>query len=128
MLHMHVIAAIDDALNAAVRAHGVYDAVETARMEKDPDLADEIREGRLAPLHPDVEAMTPLHHMRARTLPAHVFYTVVAYQKDGEGDDEGVVTAIIAPGGPGRDVTTMTREEIQDAAVQQLKPMLDAAS
>lgn len=61
--------AIDEALNAAVSAHGVY--------------AEEIREGRLAPMHADVETMRPLENMRSRTLPAHVFYTVVAYQKDG---------------------------------------------
>lgn len=43
------------------------------------------------------------------------------------GNDEGAVTAIIAPG-VGHDVTMMTKQDIKDAAVRQPRPMLDAAS
>lgn len=126
MLHMHIITTIETTLNAAVDAHGSYSAVEATRLEKDEDVAGEIRAGRIAPMHPEVEAMRPLEHLRARTVPAHVFYTVVAYRRDASGDDIGVTTAIVAPGAPDRDVTTMTRDEVAAAALRQFQPLLDA--
>ena len=126
MLHMHIITAVDDVLNDAVAAHGSYSSVETTRLEKDGDIAGEVQANRIAPMHPEVEALRPLEHMRARTLPPHVFYTVVAYRRDANGTDIGVTTAIIAPGAPDRDVTTMTRDELAAAARRQFQPLLDA--
>ena len=66
MLHMHIISAIDDALNAVIDAHGSYSAAETTRFENDGDVAQEIRAGRIAPMHPEVEATHPLEPMVSR--------------------------------------------------------------